>query len=266
MGVSPKLILSTGLGVLVLAWIGVFLVDAVDLFGTGSALYDLLHRRHSSRAWLWVLLFTEGGPIEMLQWLILAMAAGLAFHIHGRLHLAGTASKDAICARAFWLIMGIAFLLMLVEDTGNARHWIRALVRAVFGGRSGEITEWAYFIALGAVPLTALVFFSRPILRMPKTRMLLLGGFFCYGLAVAGSVTRYRWYETAGHWLHVNVFRESLKIVEVGNHGHGFWLMDYLVEESIELIGATLLAATAAAFLREYHAFLPGSGKSSDNP
>ncbi|MBZ0332065.1 hypothetical protein KZO25_17250, partial [Halomonas sp. ANAO-440] len=29
---------------------------------------------------------------------------------------------------------------------------------------------------------------------------------------------------------------------------HGFWLMDFLVEESVELIGATLMAAAAAAF------------------
>ena len=74
------------------------------------------------------------------------------------------------------------------------------------------------------------------------------------------------WYEIAGEWLHIKVFGGALRVVEVGISKHGFWLMDYLVEESLELIGATLLAAAAAAFLRQYHECRECRGRTSAMP
>lgn len=248
--ILPAVILFSGFGVLALGWIGFLLIDLFDIFGLGTALYEKMQTRSPSRAWLWVLLFTEGAAIEIVQWLLLATAAGLSFHLHGSLSGRKNPSGDEVCARAFWLLMGIAFLLMLVEDAGNARHWIRQFVQFLLGGQSGAITEFIYFGTLAAIPVSALVFFGRPVVRIKQTRYMLLAGFFCYGMAAGGSATRYYWYEAAGQWLHVHIFREGLKIVEVGSHGHGFWLMDYLLEESLELAGATLLAAMAATFLR----------------
>jgi len=262
-GFFPLIPLCTGFGILILAWVGVLLFDVLDVSGLGSWLYDTLHDRSPERAQVWVILFGEAGPIEMVQWLFLVAAAGLSFHIHGRLSAGGSKSREDARARMFWLIMGIAFLLMLIEDAGNPRHWFRHFFWEFLGDHQGRISEMIYFAALGALPLTALVFFSRPVLRMYKSRWLLLGGFFFYAIAVGGSVTRYYWYEAAGNFLHATVLGETLKEVALGDQGHGFWLMDYLVEESLELIGATLLAAAAAAFLRDYPAFLPAPGRSA---
>lgn len=253
-GPAPMLILFTGLGALALAWGAFLLVDIAGFRGWSAALYEALYHRNPERSQVWVILFTEAGPVEMVQWLLLVLAAGLAFHVHGRLFAGSAPSRENLCARTFWLLMGIAFLLMLIEDAGNPRHWFRHFFWEFLGDREGKISELIFFAALGAVPLTALGVFGRPILRLPKTRGFLLGGFVFYAIAVGSSTTRYYWYEAAGHWLHVRVFGEALREVSLGSQGHGFWLMDYLVEESLELVGATLLAAAAAAFLREYKA------------
>ena len=249
---TPLLILCMGFGALALSWAAFLLVDIADVLGLGSAVYEYFSERDIERAQVWAILFTEGGPVEIMQWLLLAVASGLAMHIHGLLSAGKNPGKNDRHARLFWLLMGIAFLLMLIEDAGNPRHWAIRFFHALFGGDAGQITELIYFAALGALPLSALAFFGRPVLGLPRTRIFLLGGFFVYGLAAVSSAARYYWYEAAGEWLHARAFGETLKEVALGTQGHGFWLMDYLVEESLELIGATLLAAAAAAFLREY--------------
>ena len=249
---KSTLVVFTGLGALALAWGAFILIDLADVFGLGTAVYEHLSARDSSRFQVWAILFTEGGPIEILQWLFLAAASGFALHTHGVLSAEGNPERTTNRARLFWLLMGIAFLLMLIEDAGNPRHWAIRFSQMLFGGNAGQVTELAYFVSLGSLPLIALALFWRTILTLPRTRVFLLGGFVVYGIAAISSASRYYWYEAAGHWLHVSVFGERLREVSLGNHGHGFWLMDYLMEESFELAGATLLAAAAAAFLREY--------------
>ncbi|WP_299316189.1 hypothetical protein [uncultured Halomonas sp.] len=105
--------------------------------------------------------------------------------------------------------------------------------------------ELLYFAVLACVPLSALLLFGRSVLGLPRTRLYLLGGFFCYGLAAGGSAFRYHLYEPLGHWLHHGLLNGGLRITEIGGHSHYFWLMDFMVEESLELAGATLLAAAA---------------------
>lgn len=254
-GVFPGMLLCIGLGLLATFWACFFLVDVLDAFGFGSRLYDAMYAWNPERSQVWVILFTEGGPVEMAQWLLLVAAAGMAFHIHGRLFSRSAGSTADKRARTFWLLMGIAFLLMLIEDAGNPRHWFRYFFWTFTGDDQGRISEMVYFALLGSLPLSALMFFGRPVLQLKRTRNLLLGGFFFYAVAVGGSMTRYYWYETAGDWLHEKVLGGALKEVSLGSQGLGFWLMDYCVEESLELLGATFLAAMAASFLKDFEAF-----------
>lgn len=250
-------LIAAGFGFLVFAWLGFVLFDIFDLFGWGTSLHERMHDRHPARSQFWLLFFGEGGPVEMVQWLFLSAAAGMAFHIHGRLaaeKVAGTAGYDNT-ARIFWLLMGIAFMLMVVEDAGNPRHWLRHFFWEFAGDDLGMISERVYFIALGSIPLAALVFFGRPVLKLPWPRNFLLAGYFFYAIAAGGSAIRYHWYESAGNLFYVRILKESLPPLALGNEGIGFWLMDYLAEESLELIGAVLLTATAASFLRSAKRF-----------
>lgn len=67
-----------------------------------------------------------------------------------------------------------------------------------------------------------------------------------------GSALRYHWYDTLGHWVHHGLLGGAMRITEIGGHSHYFWLMDFLIEESLELAGATLLAAAAVHFSAEF--------------
>lgn len=246
----PGLIIIAGLGSLGLGWAGLLIFDIFDLFGMGTAWYETT--QHTSLYnWFWVAVFSEGGGVEIMQWLLLGAASGFAFHINGRFAAQSLAEKQSSLASYFWLLMGIAFLLMLVEDAGNPRHWLNNFAYEITGGKSGQLVELLYFMILASIPMTALVFFSRPILRIRQTRNYLLLGFVFYAVASISSFTRYRWYDSAGQWLHENIFRGALDIVEVGTRDHGFWIMDFLIEESIELAAATMMAAAAASYL--YH-------------
>ncbi|MCG6659763.1 hypothetical protein HOP52_18600 [Halomonas campisalis] len=241
-----------GFGLLGLAWLAVIGVDILNLWGAGDRLYERMGERSATRAWAWVMLFSEGGPIEMLQWLTLALAAATAFMRYGRLSPGAAPGSLERSAALFWLLMGGALMLMVLEDAGNMRHWLRDTAYHFLGGRSPRYVELLYFGALACVPLSALLLFGRSVLRLPRTRLYLLGGFACYGLAAGGSAFRYRLYEPLGHWLHHGLLNDALRVTEVGGHSHYFWLMDFLVEESLELAGATLLAAAALQFGVEF--------------
>jgi len=248
---APRQLLI-GFGLLAAAWLAVIGVDMLNLFGAGDSLYDRMIDRNTTRSWVWVMLFSEGAPIEILQWLTLALAAGVAFTHYGRLSPVAAAGTPERRAALFWLLMGIALMLMLIEDAGNMRHWMRSTAYHFIGGKSSKYVELTYFFVLACVPLSALLLFGRSILSLPRTRLYLLGGFAFYGLAAGGSAFRYDWYDSIGQWVHHTLLGDSLKITEVGGHSHYFWLMDFLVEESLEFAGATLLAAAALHFGFEF--------------
>ena len=201
---------------------------------------------------LWLVLFSEGGPIEMLQWLTLTLAAGVSFSLYGNFcHLNEDYFNKKYISR-FWLIMGIALMLMILEDAGNMRHWIRFFFHYIFGGNAAKFAELIYFGLLALLPLAAVFLYGRYILFAKITTLYLFGGFAFYGFAVIGSALRYYWYQAAGQWLHYDVFDGSMVIVEWGSQPHYFWLMDFWIEESIEFMGATLLAAAALHFSAEF--------------
>ena len=89
---------------------------------------------------------------------------------------------------------------------------------------------------------------------------LLVPGAVLYAVAATASASRAvnDWYVMAGHRIHTSAFGGRLPLmpdgfwgVEVGGDVTAFLLMDFLVEESIELLGAGfVLAATVGAIVR----------------
>src|SRR5690554_450091 len=71
---APRQLLI-GFGLLAAAWLAVIGVDMLNLFGAGDSLYDRMIDRNTTRSWVWVMLFSEGAPIEILQWLTLTLGA-----------------------------------------------------------------------------------------------------------------------------------------------------------------------------------------------
>ena len=118
-----------------------------------------------------------------------------------------------------------------------------------------NITEIIFFTLLGSLPLIALICYGQHPWQSVKTRPYLILGYVSYGIAVLFNSTRFikDWYALAGAYFDTVITKGELIAPVFWNryylHHH---LMDYLVEESLELIGAGALFAAAVAYQREY--------------
>ncbi len=215
-----------------------------------------------------------------MQWLCLGSAALIAAFIAGRAFVPPEAPEPASGRRsefAFWGLIAIALLLMLIEDAGDPRHTLRSYVRVAFGeddgGVFGTLSELLYFGVLASIPLYAVARYHHVLKANLRGRRYLIVAFVSYAVAVSlsfvgtafSSVIGTNLYSEAGRVL----YRISLLLGddELGafwsawdtEEGWGFvrfYLMDSLVEESIELLGAAAFLSATVAYLSSV---LPGS-------
>ena len=244
-----ELILPTAAGFVLLSVILVIFIDLRNVLGLG----DILNRHFF---WHW---YRNGGPVEMLQWLLLAASALTSLFVVGRL---STRDRSAC---AFWLLMGIAFTLMLIEDAGDPRHRIREYVQFAFAehegqGVMGTLWELLYFVGLAAFPLYALLRHGRALRGMGRTRSYVLAGFVAYGIAASFSFVGSAFsalmdrnvYQITGDALvrlGLRIGDSELPRYWTADGYVDFHLMDGMVEESIELIGAAAFFSAAVSFL-----------------
>ncbi len=234
---------------LLIAWTLFLVVDANNLWG----LRDWLAQRQSIPV-TWYYLFEEGGATEIAQWLMLSCACVAACSLAGRLWGDG---KNA--AALFWLLMGITAALMLIEDAGNPRHYLAALSVTLFPDRSPQrlktTVELLYYVGLSLLPVYAVLRYWRYPLRSRLTALYLLTGCALYGVAGFASASRHinEWYAAFGGMVHrVLAGGQLLVPPSWDQYMLHFFLVDWLLEESVELIGASLLTAAALAYLRDY--------------
>ena len=251
-GVRPAHIVALTLGYLAVAWGLFFAVDLLNLLGTRDLLAQIVPERHST----WHQLFHDGRVTEWLQWAALG-AAGVLAAIHGGRLWEG-AGPAARRLAIFWIIMAVALTLMLIEDAGNVRHMLRWYSYRFTGIEFIEhATEFLCFVALAVIPLYALLRYWRDHRQHRQTHRYLLAAFGFYALAASSSATR-RW----GEWHHhvgeaaLAWFRsidENFVIYSYtdyrGKTREGYWLLDMIVEESIELLGAAMFVCATLAFL-----------------
>jgi hypothetical protein len=224
---------------ILLAWAAVALVDV----GNVLALRDRLEQP------LWAHLFSNGRPTEWVQWYSLGAAMLMAVFASGRCAAAvgGRVSGHA----AFWVIMSVALALMMIGDAGELRQEVMEYVRLLGAPSMVGIVELSYFVALGCIPLYALARYGRHLLVYPRVVVFVLLGFGFYGVAAASNATR-NW---GGGWYGIVGARiqESLDMVIVAGQSaqeSGQWFVDALLEETLELFGATFLLAAALSYLR----------------
>ena len=236
---------------LMLAWVAVAVIDIYNVAGLRAT----LGRDEGAPAW--VHLFGEGGLTEMLQWLILAtLALVAAARAEGLKHLG-----DARGARFFGLLAVLA-VLMLIEDAGNPSHRLSVYGQDIFGTTGGfarALFRMPVFLALGGLAIYAFARYWKLVIRGKPGSRILMGGFGAYGLAVFSSLPAhllFDFYGRAGPWLTETVLNDRLIEIDVLPHLEGemtasqftsVMFMDFVYEESIELIGAALLLAGSLA-------------------
>lgn len=235
----------------------IYLIDMRNVFG----IRDFLWVRGDEWPFFWSHWFRNGGPIEMIQYVTLGLAAFIAIKNSTLIH--------SNANNFFWSIMGIAFILMLIEDAASPRHTIREYVQ-IFAGEEGQqgtfgtITELIYFALLASIPIYGLLRYGlRALVNFKSSRSYMLAGFFFYAVAAGASFIGSAFSSLLNRDVYTMMGEYLLNfMIEFGDQEISqfylqnsdiisFYLMDSPVEESIELLGAALLLAACIAFYRK---------------
>ena len=259
----PEFILGSAIFSILISLVVIYLVDLHNflelrdfLFSVNPAYLFFEHRPFAFYHW-----YRNGGIAELLQWGALGGAAFISAFLAGKLQ-----GKDKK-AYLFWLIIGIALVFMLIEDAGDPRHTIRSYVQVVFSeavqGTMGTITELIYFSILAMIPTYAILRYGKILLESLRSFVYILLGFISYAVATILSFLGdgIDLYHNLGaefrHWL-VSKGDDSVAQqwqaweAEEGWNFIDYFLMDSLIEEAIELIGAAAFLAGAIAYLIFY--------------
>ena len=257
-------------GYLVLTWALVFVWDF-------SGLVD-------HRTLAWAFLFSEGSPTEWLQWIALAGCVLTCGFLWGRTQTLGRSHAP------FFGILGAGLCLMLIEDAGNLRHGLSKLVLENLLGLPGRglaksVMDLVVYAALAGLMVAPFVLYLRKLRLGLRASMLFLTGYAAYGLAAFSSASAYvgNWYARVGNDIiaangididaRLSWSRMAEQVALGTRPDMGFWLMDFLYEESLELLGAGMILAALLSLVQREPAggpsaraperdgaFLPGNG------
>ncbi|MCG5528626.1 MULTISPECIES: hypothetical protein [Halorhodospira] len=205
--------------------------------------------------WVFSYFFDEAGIVERAQHVYLALGAVFS---------AGCVAYKTKNHQpsAGWWILAAGFLLLYLEDAHNTRHYIaRTLLDIDRETPLLQATiELSYYAFLASVMLLALFFLLRSGTLPQLARRLFLIGYPLYGLIAFASATRNvgDWYRVVGSWIQKRLIEGRTISPPWSDEVYtctaisSFHFMDGLVEESIELIAATLLLAAVLYCFQEY--------------
>ena len=236
------------LGVLFIHLLLFFTLDVRGLFGYT----DSLVRQDYLIPFFWYHFFADAQTVEIPQWIALSFCVLTCGFIAGK-----ESEKKRFANSRFFILIGLGLCIMVLEDAGNFRHVISHYASLFFnqhGLRSPikTLTELSIYFTLGLLMVFPILRYLKGLNLNKKALSLLFGGYTSYFLASAMSATRniFTWYDKAGEFLINNLPLSTPVIWErtassLENHAGyfplGYYFMDFLIEESLELIGASLL-------------------------
>lgn len=199
----------------------------------------------------WYHIFSEGGFIEIIQWIFISLSIIVSSYLAG-------ISRQTVEKKAL-IILSTGLALMLLEEIGNLRHTFRDIITTILGfvsyvegarspvGVASELIIYSLLGILMLIPLYLLIHNNG--IYDSANRYLLLGYFF-YGTASLMSASRNigMWYSTVGNFLLENTGLANIVTFQISesyfnnlNRTLGFYFMDFLVEESLELIAISFI-------------------------
>ncbi len=200
----------------------------------------------------------NSGFAELAQWSLLGAGIVIAALLAGRYFDSHKALSH------FFVLMTIAFTLILIEDAGDVRHMMMSYVQLAADepdqGIFGTGFEGVYFAILGGIPLYALVRYGNHLKQFGRAWWYILAGFVAHATAASLSFvgTAFQMllerdiYTIMGDSFMSLSYRlgtsDLPQIWEQWNSENwmlqiGFFLMDSLIEENIELLGNAFLIA-----------------------
>ncbi len=186
---------------------------------------------------LWWHAFRNRGPVEWMQWVFLSLTLLYAAALSGVYW-----EKRDRGAQIFWGLIAFSFLLMLIEDTGDPRHLMAHYGYNYLGISKMKVEGIFYLFIAGPIIYGFLRFWKVPF-SFPQTRLYLVTGGLMYALAASASVFR-----NQGDF-YINI-GERLSLYLVNGTVPGFFFMDFVLEETIELLAASLFFAGVLMYWR----------------
>jgi hypothetical protein len=203
---------------------------------------------------VWYILHREAGPTENLQWLSLGLSI-LCCGVLAGLGVARAALGRVRMNSAGWLVLGFGLVLLIMEDAGNVRHVMREQVVFVLNTpveATALVVELIIYTVFSLVMLLGLALTWRQWICPGGAWKRILLGFAAYGVAGFASATRNvgDWYVVAGGrlitWLGMtdDVRWTTFAGIAGGLRETGFYLMDLMLEESLELLAVGLILSS----------------------
>lgn len=256
----PEYVLLGAVLMVLASFVLFYLVDLRNLWGIRDWLFSLdgAYFYFTYTPFFFQHYGRNSGFAEVAQWGLLAAAISIAFYLAG----AAAARRPRLARLGF--LLGISFVLMLVEDAGNVRHFLMSYVQLAAGepdqGIVGTLFEAVYFAILGGLPLYALLRYGRSLLEYGRAFTYMVTGFVLYavaaGLSFAGTAFQMLLDRDLYTILGDGAVALSLRLGDAAlpalweswNEGNwlfqvGFLLLDSLIEENIELLAAAFLVA-----------------------
>ncbi len=201
---------------------------------------------------IWDFLFREGSVVEIGQWIFLGVFTIASAYVSGS--SSGEESK-------FWGLLSIGGVLMLIEDAGNVRHFI---IRDILplNWIMLNVVETFIFLMIGMPFVLAILKYREPVLSLGMTKLLLVLGIVFYvaaafisgpaditelnnniGSAMEDSMN----YLSQGELrtVHEETDEAIIDRYETGYMDISARYVDFLLEESLELLGAIFLSSAA---------------------
>ena len=247
-----RAVLLGGLGALLLA---VLLIDVLDVGGLRS-----LVGRNSGLS-LWHHFFKEGSIAEWLQ--ALGLITAIFFAAVGVTRADGGGDRDTARMLRF---LALGFGLMVIEDSGNVSQTIGAWADAI-AGVPHALVRMPIFGLIALVMIYGPLRHRQRLRREPRAMIALVVGYGFYALMVGGEILNqlFPFYVRGGGWVRDTLLGGRLLTVRMppgpgeplgltGSDVMSFFLMDYVYEETLEVIGVSFLLVGVLRLTRGYKA------------
>ncbi len=244
----PKYLLLFTILFLITIYILIWLIDFKQVYVPGLTEW----KDQFPAPIFWLQVFREQGIVENLQWLFLAFSTILTVMMA---IIENNKRKKYVIG---WLTLSFGLFIMFLEDTVNLRHKLNRFLAENLHFGPGSLNEWAgsiygisveitVYTLLGLLMLNSFyrLYFSALNIVAKKY---MLAGFIFYGIASIASATRNigDWYIKIGT-IFLDYILKSKELTWASDSvlfmraPLSFYFIDNVIEESFELIGATLL-------------------------
>lgn len=256
------------LGILVSLWIGFVLWDIVFCDDPGQMIFLTGTSGHPLGSFFFYSWFAPGRAVVLAQWLFL----GASCLLYG--HISGVCRDDQKTSRLF-LFLGCAVVLLLITGAGDSQDHLKIFIQDFYANSIsqqesvGNLFNLFGFLLQTALPAFALWRYRAALTGSRRVLVYLLTGFIFFLLAGFLSSIGNAW--TWGHHSSINqAFGKALwsNLGMLGNYHHQILmeviresevlnalvdtvLVDTLIRQSLQLIGASAYLAAGWAMLAQ---------------